>query len=79
MYSNIGTPVVYLNGKPLEGVCKGYTEVHYVFDKVTLVQGKNILKAVVSYQGKEYILTETREAKNRGTVVHENKKEHAGW
>ena len=74
VYSNIGTPVVYLNGKPLEGVRKGYTEVHYVFDKVTLVQGKNILKAVVSYQGKEYVdeieWNYTGE-KNRGTVVHE--------
>lgn len=82
VYSNIGTPVVYLNGKPLEGVRKGYTEVHYVFDKVTLVQGKNILKAVVSYQGKEYVdeieWNYTGE-KNRGTIVHENKKEHAGW
>ena len=82
VYSNIGTPVVYLNGKPLEGVRKGYTEVHYVFDKVTLVQGKNILKAIVSYQGKEYVdeieWNYTGE-KNRGTVVHENKKEHAGW
>ena len=82
VYSNIGTPVVYLNGKPLEGVRKGYTEVHYVFDKVTLAQGKNILKAVVSYQGKEYVdeieWNYTGE-KNRGTIVHENKKEHAGW
>ena len=82
VYSNIGTPMVYLNGKPLEGIRKGYTEVHYVFDKVTLVQGKNILKAVVSYQGKEYVdeieWNYTGE-KNRGTVVHENKKEHAGW
>ena len=55
VYSNIGTPVVYLNGKPLEGIRQGYTEVHYVFDIVTLAQGKNILKAVVSYQGKEYV------------------------
>lgn len=82
VYSNIGTPVVYLNGKPLEGIRKGYTEVHYVFGKVTLAQGKNILKAVVSYQGKEYVdeieWNYTGE-KNRGTIVHENKKEHAGW
>lgn len=82
VYSNIGTPMVYLNGKPLEGVRKGYTEVHYVFDKVTLSQGQNILKAVVNYQGKEYIdeikWNYTGE-KNRGTIVHENKKEHAGW
>lgn len=82
VYSNIGTPVVYLNGKLLEGIHKGYTEVHYVFDKVMLAQGKNRLKAVVSYQGKEYVdeieWNYTGE-KNRGTIVHENKKEHAGW
>ncbi|MCL0184213.1 hypothetical protein M2T59_28715, partial [Klebsiella pneumoniae] len=39
VYSNIGTPIVYLNGKELTGIRKGYTDVHYVFDNVTLEQG----------------------------------------
>lgn len=82
VYSNIGTPAVYLNGKEISGVRKGYTDVHYVFDKVTLNRGKNILKAVVSYQGKEYTdeieWIYNREHK-READSYENKKEHAGW
>lgn len=83
VYSNIGAPKVYLDGKELTGgVRKGYTDVHYVFDKVTLHQGKNVLKAVVSYQGKEY--TDQIEwiyngEHKREADSYENKKEHAGW
>lgn len=40
VYSNIGTPKVYLNGKELTGIRKGYTDVHYIFDQVTLEKGK---------------------------------------
>lgn len=82
MYSNIGTPTVYLNGKELTGVRKGYTDVHYIFDKVILNQGKNILKTTVSYQGKEYtdeIEWVYNEEHKRETDSFENKKEHAGW
>lgn len=82
VYSNIGTPKVYLNGTELTGIRKGYTDVHYVFDKVTLNQGKNSLKAVVIYSGKEY--TDELEwiyngEHKRETDSYENKKEHAGW
>lgn len=82
VYSNIGTPKVYLNGTELKGIRKGYTDVHYVFDKVTLNQGKNSLKAVVVYSGKEY--TDELEWIYNGehkpeTDSYENKKEHAGW
>lgn len=82
VYSNIGTPKVYLNGTELKGIRKGYTDVHYVFDKVTLNQGKNSLKAVVVYSGKEY--TDELEwiyngEHKRETDSYENKKEHAGW
>lgn len=82
VYSNIGTPTVYLNGKELTGVRKGYTDVHYIFDKVILNQGKNILKTTVSYQGKEYtdeIEWVYNEEHKRETDSFENKKEHAGW
>lgn len=82
VYSNIGIPTVHLNGKEITGVRKGYTDVHYVFDKVTLIQGKNVLKATVSYQGKVYTdeieWIYNREHK-RETDSYENKKEHAGW
>ena len=82
VYSNIGTPKVYLNGKELTGIRKGYTDVHYVFDKVTLESGKNILKATVSSGGKEY--TDEMEWMYNGEMkreadFYENQKEHAGW
>lgn len=82
VYSNIGTPKVYLNGKELTGIRKGYTDVHYVFDKVTLESGKNILKATVFSGGKEY--TDEMEWMYNGEMkreadFYENQKEHAGW
>lgn len=82
VYSNIGTPKVYLNGKELTGIRKGYTDVHYVFDKVILEPGKNILKATVFSGGKEY--TDEIEWMYNGEMkreadFYENQKEHAGW
>lgn len=82
VYSNLGTPMVYLNGKPLTGVRKGYTDVHYVFDKVVLAQGKNVLKAVVTRQGKEYTdeITWIYNGEHRREAdSYVNKNEHAGW
>lgn len=81
VYSNIGTPKVYLNGKELQGIRKGYTEVHYVFDHVSLDNGKNILKAVAVKNGEEYmdeIEWNYSGEKNRGTKFYENKQEHSG-
>lgn len=54
VYSNIGEPKVFLNGKELSGIHKGYTDVHYIIDNVTLANGKNIVKTVVSKDGKTY-------------------------
>lgn len=82
VYSNIGIPKVYLNGKELTGIRKGYTDVHYVFDNVTLEDGINKIKAVATHDGKirtdeiEWIYT--RE-KRRSADSRENKNEHAGW
>ena len=82
VYSNIGTPKVFLNGKELQGVRKGYTEVHYVFDHVTLENGKNTIKAEVSHHGNTYsdeIVWNYSGEKNRGTEAFENKDVHSGF
>ena len=82
VYSNIGIPKVYLNGKELTGIRKGYTDVHYVFDNVTLEDGINKIKAVATHDGKirtdeiEWIYTGE---KRRSADSRENKNEHAGW
>lgn len=82
VYSNIGTPKVYLNGKELTGIRKGYTEVHYIFDQVTLENGKNVLKAVATTNGKEHtdeIEWNYTGEKRRSADSKENKSVHAGW
>ena len=45
---------VFLNGQELSGIHKGYTDVHYIIDNVTLADGKNIVKTVASKDGKTY-------------------------
>lgn len=82
VYSNVGVPEVYLNGQKLDGVRRGYTDVHYVFDNVTLAEGKNTLKAVVRADGKEY--TDEIEWFYRGELTRKadssvNEHEHSGW
>lgn len=83
VYSNIGIPVVYLNGKKLEGIHRGYTDVHYILDNVELENGKNILKAVVNVNGKEYAdeIEWRYEGERAGTAdnTYINEDEHAGW
>lgn len=82
VYSNLGTPRVFLNGRELDGVRKGYTDVHYIFDQVTLAEGRNVLRAVIVFEGKEYtdeIVWNYNGEHVRQADAYEHKKEHAGW
>ncbi len=82
VYSNIGTPKVYLNGKELAGIREGYTPVHYIIDNVTLDMGKNIVKTVVVKDGKTYedeIEWMYSGEKKRDSDQSVNKEEHAGF
>lgn len=82
VYSNLGTPRVFLNGRELDGVRKGYADVHYIFDQVTLAEGRNVLRAVIVSDGKEYtdeIVWNYNGEHVRQADAYEHKKEHAGW
>ena len=82
VYSNIGTPKVYLNGKELTGIREGYTPVHYIIDNITLDMGKNIVKTVVVRDGKTYedeIEWVYNGEKKRDSDQSVNKEEHAGF
>ena len=75
VYSNIGTPTVYLNGKELTGIRKGYTDVHYIIDNVKLADG-------VTKDGKTY--EDTIEwmytgEKRREADTYSKQGEHAGF
>ena len=81
VYSNIGTPKVYLNGKELTNLSKGYTDVHYIIKEVVLKEGKNIIKTVATKNGKTYtdeIEWNYNGEKDRGAENYENKKVHYG-
>ncbi|AOM80607.1 beta-galactosidase [Pedobacter steynii] len=52
VYSNVGVPVLTLNGKKINGVKKGTTDVHYVFENVKLQKGKNHIEAVAGKEDK---------------------------
>lgn len=82
VYSNIGSPKVYLNGKELTGIREGYTPVHYIIDNITLDMGKNIVKTVVVKDGKTYedeIEWVYNGEKKRDSDQSVNKEEHAGF
>lgn len=83
IYSNIGVPKVYLNGKELQGIRKGYTDVHFVIDQVVLSKGKNVVVAVaVDDLGNEYrdeIIWYYDGEKHREVDNVENNYEHAGF
>jgi len=82
VYSNIGTPKVFLNDKELTGIRKGYTDIHYVIDDVSLQMGTNIIKTVVEKGGEVYEdMIEWMYAgeKNREAEALINREEHSGF
>lgn len=82
VYSNIGLPQVYLNGKELPAPRRGYTAVHYVIDSVALAPGQNILRAVVRHAGETYEDTvewKYTGEKKRDSDASVNRSVHAGF
>ena len=83
VYSNCGTPTVWLNGRKLKGIRQGYTDVHYIIDEVTLRRGDNVIRASVTAPDGQTLedrieWTYTGE-KNRGLESRERLQEHAGF
>lgn len=83
VYSNIGQPHVFLNGKELKGIRKGYTDVHYVIDNATLQDGENVVKATATDDKGQTHTDEIRwnytGEKRRSARQGNNNAEHAGF
>lgn len=83
VYSNIGQPVLTVNGREVSGVKKGYTAVHYIFDNVTLDRGENRVKATVVKEGKttadEIVWNFSRERKAGEAEALNSDKEHVSF
>ena len=54
VYSNIGTPRLYVNGNEITSYKMGTTSVHYIFENVKLQEGENHLLVKLNYEGKSY-------------------------
>lgn len=83
VYSNIGMPRVTLNGRDLGTPRRGTTDVHYVFDNVSLDDGENLLRASAA-DGKGRQLTDTivwyyHGDCDRSADFREHKQEHGSW
>lgn len=82
IYSNIGIPVVSLNGKTLPAPEKGYTDVHYIFNNVELEMGENVINAIVKHKNTELtdeIVWQYDGEQKREADSYSNKNTHAGW
>lgn len=84
VYSNVGTPTIWVNGRKYSAPSQGTTKVHYIFKGVKLRKGQNTIKASVTSKGKsindqiEWTLIPSVKDKNQ---VNEAKarKEHGGF
>lgn len=81
VYSNRGIPSVTLNGTPLPTPRKGYTDVHWIVDHVTLCDGKNVVCASVKDGNRilaDTIVWNYCGEKDRSPEKWKNKSVHAG-
>ncbi|MNY18185.1 hypothetical protein D3C86_1515490 [compost metagenome] len=51
VYSNIGTPTLWVNGVEIKNYVIGETDVHYIFQNVKLREGDNIVQVKASKGG----------------------------
>ena len=81
VYSNVGQPKVFLNGQELKGIHKGFTDVHYVIDNVTLKDGENIVTTTATDKQGNKLSDEIRwqytGEKRRSARQGNNNAEHA--
>lgn len=54
IYSNIGKPKLWVNGVELTDCSAGNTAVHYIFNKVQLKEGENIIETKIEQEKKLY-------------------------
>jgi len=53
VYSNIGTPRLYVNNTEITDFSIGTTSIHYIFNVVKLREGENIIEVKASHNGQE--------------------------
>lgn len=54
VYSNVGEPELFVNGKRITTLKKGYTNVHYIFTDVELTEGENVVEVKAAKNNSAY-------------------------
>lgn len=54
VYSNVGTPQLFVNGLEVKDFTIGKTAVHYIFNNIKLRNGENIIEIKANSQGKQF-------------------------
>ena len=54
VYSNVGEPELFVNGKRITTLKNGYTNVHYIFTDVELTEGENIVEVKAGKNASDY-------------------------
>lgn len=54
VYSNVGTPQLYVNGAEVKDYSMGTTRVHYIFNSVKLKNGDNIIEVKAAQNGQTF-------------------------
>lgn len=86
VYSNTGTPELFVNGQKAIAMKQGTTPVHFIFEDIMLKEGDNEIKACITHNGKvledKFIWTYAKEDENKirgGKKLKKvNEKEHSG-
>lgn len=84
VYSNVGTPQLFVNGTQVTNYTQGTTPVHYIFNNVELKQGENTIEVRATANGQNYTdkITWNYSPENKGRTdrgaLKENTKEHIG-
>lgn len=82
VYSNLGEPKVYLNGELLAQPIIGTTDVHYIFESITLAKGENTIRAIIEKDGEiieDSIVWHFTSEKTKDFKMKESTEVHAGF
>lgn len=79
VYSNRGVPAVTLNGRTLPEPHRGQTDVHWIFDDVTLDDGVNTIVATAAEGLTDTVVWKYDGDKDRSPAVYVNREQHSGF
>lgn len=84
VYSNIGTPELFVNNQKITNHQPGTTPVHYIFENIRLKEGNNTIETKITKDGHlyedkiEWHFSKANQTSKQSPDAKENTKEHGG-